>query len=277
MTIYQEQAKKKKALLSLKNNYFAIIYEGVLKGKTVKQIHKALFDATINKKVTDKVLFVFATKVAKKAKKVDNGQGSGALAIALVDLFTHIKGNDKAKKIINHGLMEESSARKDELLVDFLEDNREAGRIFYLASSHDDCAEDHKPYQGKIYVDSNWKSIIGANSRVEKYISDHHIMTFQWVLGKPAWFITRPNCRHYFVSIPTNKVVRNSVKSLKKSYHTHTEAGDYDFQTPPRQAVEEYEDRLRYLKSLYRVRPNEKLKRMIDKTELLLKKWKKHL
>ena len=277
MKAYQERDQKKKSLLSLKNRYFAIIYGGVLKHKPVREIHKELYDATINKKVYDPALFVMATKLTKKAKKLDNKQEINLLALAILDSFTRNKVNDKAKKIINHDLIDETEKKKDKIIKDFLTESREKGKIFYLSSSHDDCAEDHKPYQGKIYIDANWKSIASRPDKIQKYLNTHDVKTFQWVIGAPAWLITRPHCRHYFVALSTNEVLHTSIKKMKNRHHTHSDEGDRDFQTPPKAAIEEYEDRLRYLRALYREHPSDKLKRMIEKTELLIKKWKKIL
>ena len=102
--IYQRQAKKKKHLLSLKNEYFAIIYKGRLNGDSVRKIHKALYDATINKKpqYRDKYLLGFAIKMSNRASKI-SAAGLDLLAIALFDLIKTGKYNDKAKKLISDG------------------------------------------------------------------------------------------------------------------------------------------------------------------------------
>ena len=271
MKVYQEKDNRKNQLLKLKNKYFAIIYEGVIKHKTVKQIHKELFNATINKKVTDKALFAMAYKLTNKAKKMDHKQTQELLAIAILEMFNKNKVNNLAKKVINKGLRQEEDQEKTEIIRDFVIENRKNGRIFYLASSHNDCAEDHKPYQGKIYIDDKWDR---SDKRIEKYVEEHNVMTIQWVMGEPAWFITRPNCRHYFVSLKTSEVLHSSVKKMKKRHKTHSDEGDRSFSTPRTEAIAEYEDRLRMLKALYAKFPTEKLKRMIEKTELLLKKWK---
>lgn len=259
--------------MSLKNKYFAIIYKGCLNGDNGRKIHKALYDATINQKkqYQDKYLLGFAIKLANKAKKVNvkTGLGLDYLAVALFDMFKKDKSNDKAKKLINYQIGSEAEKEKMSVLNEFITDSRSNKEWFYLASSHNDCAKDHLPYQGRLYVDEK------APEEVIKYAHDRGLYTVQWVMDAPAWFITRPNCRHYFVSLRLDQVKGKSLKRLKRKHKTHTKEGNRDFQTPRKIAIEEYEDRLKMLRALYREYPTPKLKAEILKTEMLLNKWKK--
>ena len=256
--------------MSLKNKYFGIIYKGCIANDPVRKIHKALYDATINTKAPyrDKVLLAFAIKLTNKAKKV-GADGTGLLAIALLNLFKKDESNAKAKKIINHQVSVEAEKEKLGQLDQFIDKSRDKGEWFYLASSHNDCAKDHKPYQGRLYVDAK------APKEIIDYAHDRGLYTLQWVMDAPAYFITRPNCRHYFVSLSIDQVRGQTLKVLRKRHHTHSKVGNRDFQTPPKAAVEEYEDRLKMLRELYRQYPTESLKAEILKTKLLLDKWKK--
>ena len=257
----------------------ATIYDGVLTHKTARAIHKQLFDMTINNKVYDAKLFNIMVKMTNKAKKLDKGAGAyyslglDVLAVGLLDLFEKEKINSKAKKIINRDLMEESEKEKNKIAVDYIEENRNNGIVFYLASSHNDCAKDHVDYQGKMYVDK--MSI--KTPEIREYIRKHNIKTLQWVMGNPVWFVTRPYCRHYFVAIPTEQVLHKSVKKLKKRYKTHKTEGNRELQTPAKAAVDEYEDRLKMLEYLYSKFKTQKLRDKILKTKMLLKKWKNNV
>ncbi len=270
--IYQQKNSKKKHLLSLKNKYFAIIYKGCLQKDSVKKIHKALYDATINTKpqYADKFVLGMFIKFSNKAKKVQ-ADGSGLLAVALLDLFTKQKMNDKAKKLINYEVTKEAEKQKDVVIQDFIKDSRSQGKYFYLASSHNDCAKDHLAYQGKMYVDNK------APEDIIEYARQHNMKTLQWVMVEPVWFITRPNCRHYFVSLSIQDIERKSLKKLRRKYKMHSNEGDRDFSTPAKVALEEYQDRLKMLRALYAEYPTLKLKKEIEKTELLVKKWKNAL
>lgn len=251
--------------MSLKNKYFAIIYKGCLRGENARKIHKSLYDATISgkKQYADKFLLGMMIKTTNRAKKLKIDDN---LPILLLDLFK--KTNENAKKLINHDTQKIAEEEKQDVIKETIEENRDNGRWFYLASSHVDCAKDHLAYQGRLYVDEK------APDDVIDYARSRGLYTVQWVMDSPAWFITRPNCRHYFVGLTLDEVNKKSLKRLKKKYKTHKREGDRDFQTPRRAAIEEYEDRLHMLRALYREHPTQKLKDEILKTEMLINKWK---
>lgn len=238
-----------------------------------------MYDATINKKVVSKELLTYAGKVAKKVKKYDKGAGNyyGGLGLAvLADQLIEalvVKGIDEdMKKIINHQEMEKAEKKKAEAVKADIKKNRLDKKVFYLASSHDDCAEDHKKYQGKMYIDERWRDY-DSDGRIKKYVNTHNIETIQWVMDRPAWFITRPNCRHYFVALKTEDVLKKSIGSLREENNTHTKEGDYDLQTPREATLKKYKEKLAELQALYAAHPTEKLKKMIDKIKMLIERY----
>lgn len=83
------------------------------------------------------------------------------------------------------------------------------GVIFYIAAYFGDCAKDHVDYQGKIYVDKDWKSNAPKDriDEIQSYIDSKSIKTVQEVMDAPAYFTTRPNCRHYFQYIDIDSVL----------------------------------------------------------------------
>lgn len=204
-------------------------------------------------------------KTANRAKK-ERADSKGDLAVLLFELFRRMAINDKAKKLINHETQRRAELEKQEAIDSEIADNRKGGKWFYLASSHKDCAKDHLPYQGKLYVDEK------APKEAIEYAKSRGLYTVQWVMGEPAWFITRPNCRHYFVALTLNQA-QKPLKKLRRRWKTHTKEGDRAYSTPKTRAIEEYRDRLRLYRALYREFPTQKLKNEILKTELLLKKW----
>ena len=255
--------------MELKNRGIAIIYKGCLKKEPVSRIHKALYDATINPKrkwPEEKYLLAVMIKASNRARKI-SAEG-GLLASALFDYLKRIKVSDKAKKVINHETLRVAEENKSEILKSEIEGNRDNGKWFYMASSHGDCAEDHKPYQGRLYVDEK------APKEAIEYARKRGLHTLQWVMGDPAWFVTRPNCRHYFKALGLDQVVGKTDRKLTRKYHIYSKTGNYDMQTPKKRAIEEYEDRLNMLIEMYQEQPNEKIEADILKTRLLLKKWR---
>ena len=239
-----------------------------LQGKPVLDIHRALLKNTLN----EKKIFAFMAKVANRAvKSIDKRQSIDANAAFLLLLFNRMHYNSKVKKVINHECMEKAEKRKDDEIKQYIDNSRDTGKWLYLASSHNDCAADHVDWQGKMYYDEK------APDAIIDYARKHGYYSIQWVMDGPVYFITRPNCRHFFKSLPIDVVRKYSVKQLTKRYKMHRMDGDKSLATPQKVAIEEYEDRLKMLQAMYNEHPTEHLRREIDKTRLLIRKWKKLL
>lgn len=245
-----------------------MIYSMALKGKPVRDIHRELLKSTINQKK----VFAFMVKVANKAVKTVNPKvETSANAVMLLYLFNREHYNSKVKKVINKEVTDDAEAGKQVAIADYIDKSRSGERWFYLASSHSDSAADHAPYQGKVYYDDK------APADIREYAEKHRMRSIQWVMDGPVWFITRPNCRHFFKSLPLDVVKKYSAKELTRRYHTHRKTGDRSLATPAKIAVEEYEDRLKMLEGMYQEYKTEHLRREIQKVKLLIKKWKKLL
>lgn len=249
-----------------------IVYKGIANNENVRKIHKALFDATINKRVISKPMLASFDNAISRCKRkmqgVDTDIGLGLVAILLLKLSAD------AEKAINRQENKKVEETKLVAVDEAIETARKYGRIFYLASSHDDCALDHKPYQGRMYVDRYWYQVTGGDKRVIDYVKQHNLRTVQWVMGKPVWFITRPHCRHYFQALTPEEAMGNSLTKLKNKYNTHDKRGRESFKTPEKVTLEKYEQLLRECESLYAIKPNKKLLQLINKYKMLIKRWK---
>lgn len=89
------------------------------------------------------------------------------------------------------------------------EAGRNAGLIFWLVSSFGDSAKDHVDYQGKIYIDRDWESMVDEETRkqVQDYISANGTMIKQDVEEGEPYLTTRPNCRHRWMPMNTEEVL----------------------------------------------------------------------
>lgn len=126
--------------------------------------------------------------------------------------------------------------------------------IFFVCSTHTNCAEDHLEYQGKVYIDRFWRTKVSGEDyyRVLSYIKNRNIRTVQSVVKSPVWLTTRPNCKHYFLPIPTSEVLTSSPKKLlhkHKAYHYAQDEYDY------------YETRKRVYEKLNDLCPTDKFRR----------------
>ena len=240
----------------------------VINGDNIREIHKRLYQMTLKMPR----MYLFMEKVANRASKIiDKRKTQDQNAVLLFYLFNREKYNSKSKKLINHELMEKAEEQKNDVIKAYIKFSESTDRWFYLASSHNDCAEDHKAYQGKMYYDDK------APDDIVRYAKLHGYRSIQWVMDNPVWFITRPNCRHFFKSLPLEVVKKYSVKELRRRYKTHRMDGDKSLATPRKIAIEEYEDRLNMLEGMYAQHKTEHLRREILKIKLLIKKWKNTL
>lgn len=289
-------------LMRLRNSYLTSIYSGMIEKKTVKEIHKELYDNTMKyKKIglpIDNRMYDNAKKLTSKIKK-QIPSGLGIIELPLVTFALLEK--EKSYEYLTQNIYKIATKREDDRKVDILKNtiknNRELliPNIFYLASEHNDSASDHKDYQGKIYIDEKWRSLIQdkeLRKQINIYINKNDIKTIQWVTFRPVWFVTRPNCRHYFRTIPTEKVLNISRNDLIEEYNMHTAIGNREYlQTishstnkkwyeDTRNAeliLKRYKERYKYHNELFNQYPCETLSNALKKDLYLIKKWKDYI
>lgn len=297
------------------------VYGGIMQNKSLRDIHrdiKTILQIKIKNGIPiSKKQEALALKVAKNAKsevlsptfakelqKSDVKQDV-FMAEFVIKMFEHKHFYQNMKKVSYEQANKEESNAKERMIFDVLKTNRDynrqvaryeqemKSRIFYLASAHDDCAKDHLKYQGKLYIDEKWKDFIknkDLQDKISNFIAQKGIKTFQWVIGKPAWFITRPNCRHFFRAIPVEDVLKLPVGQLIRNYKLHRESGNYDLQTIYHSTrrnwytleninsiIKQYEDRLVYHEAMQRAFKSQYMADLIKKDKLLIKKWKDYL
>lgn len=229
----------------LRNKYYRIIYKGCVNKQSLHYIHRQLLEQTINRREVNKSLLAHALKISKLAKTKMDADGS-AVVVLLLKMF------DISNKIINHYNSVNAEKEKDRILRIFVDDNRAKRKYFYLASSHNDCATDHKNWQGRLYVDES------APSECIEWGRVHELYTMQWVIDAPVWFITRPNCRHYFVCLDFEEVKNNSLDYLKTKYKTHTSMGK-----APNNRFQDSDYRLQLLRDMMGIKNNQEIERRI--------------
>jgi hypothetical protein len=150
-----------------------------------------------------------------------------------------------------------------------------------------DCAEDHLPYQGKLYYDRFWRRYVTdpeARKTVLEIIKARGLRSMQWVINRPVWLITRPNCRHFFRQISIADAIGNvpsilsqitSQEGPRGGFQTiyHSTRGAWYTGKNVEAIIKKYRERLQFHQGLYNAFPSEALKDAIRKDRLLLKKW----
>lgn len=290
--------KAMRSLMARANRDMLVLaYKGAIYDTNVKKLAKALKDTSM-KYVASELYssYVGEDRYAVKAyREATDGCQLGLLAVAFavyLSFFRYLRKvvvsqgtkEDKAKmaflmvkrvkpyelvrKEISKKLMGIDTMEKKYRIEDALQDG-----IFFLVSKHDDCAKDHEDYQGKIYVNENWRSMT-KDPMVAMYISTNRIRTFQWVTGKPVYMITRPYCRHYFRKISVNEALSTDKNILLMKYYMNLDKGIRGTrQTLPHFMEDTYRERLDYLEGLFKVTPTNDIAVDIEKTKFLMRKW----
>ena len=277
--------------MKLKKSYLTTIYKGIVRGKSYRDIHKAIMKETVNSEVVDQDLLRSALVIAKKCDR--DARREENIDFIPILIFRNIK-NEKIQNKLNSDIYDKGreieSKLKNDLIEETISKSIEDKEVFMLLSKHDDSATDHKDFQGKMYIMKNWRSIINDNTtelEVERYVKKHNVKTFEWVIDNPVYMITRPNCRHYFKKLGVKEVLENSVESLLKKYGMIHKIGPRKYMqtitinSPEKVAkyrnietlIRTYKERLDFYKELNSIKSNEEIKNAIVKTRFLIKKW----
>ena len=297
--IYQQKKKIISKRTQVNSNVLVKAYEGLIKQKSVTEIHRDIRRILIRADCYDKYVENYVRKVVKKGKRLKNTEE--------IDLLFTDMLYAGLNSIVYKQAREKEGKQKEEIIEKMVDKNRWdvthkvfdgedkilSAKIIYLASSHLDSALDHKDYQGKMYVDKNWEMLLKdypkTKALVKQFIEKKNIKTFQWVIGKPVWFITRPNCRHYFKPITLEQALDNSESALLKKFNMLHATG-YENMKPIKtdgkgvytrenieNIIKKYKQRLYFHEGLYKVNPTDLMKGYIDKDKLLIKKWQSYL
>jgi len=296
--VYELKQKTKAELLKDKNKMIATIYGGIIKGKSTRQIHSELYDMTINNKKDLGLMYMNAVKITNRiSKNIVNKEKLEQvdLAILVFGMLEDMKADKVLTSSIYNALNKVESDAKEKAIDNEIISNEKIGKVFYLASSHNDCAKDHYNAQGRMYVDGKWENYVkdkDTQDKIRSYIQKHNVRTLQYIMGKPVWFITRPNCRHYFKALDTESVLQYSAKELTRRHKLHRAVGDRQYlqtlqsgkdrqvigETRNAQLViERYKDRLEMHQELYKTFKSSLVRGAISKDKALINKWYEYL
>ncbi|HOH95159.1 MAG TPA: hypothetical protein PK612_03270, partial [Bacilli bacterium] len=214
-------------LMSVKNKAILTIYDSIVNER--KDLHARLKKTTAN----DRFLFTPTVMAAKQtinevkrlklAQPQQDRERGEWLAILAFQAINKRQLSKKISKKVYEYTREYEGEQKEDLLLKTAEINRseqaDDPKIFYICSRHNDCAVDHKDYQGKVYIDANWREVVKDDKeilKIEQYIRNFGVDTYQWVIFEPVWLVVRPNCRHYFKDLRVSEVLGNKVENILK-------------------------------------------------------------
>lgn len=122
----------------------------------------------------------------------------------------------------------------NEIVEQQLSIGEETGQVFYICNSFGDCADDHAPYQGKIYYNKdfeNFKLKADIKDEIRKVIKQKKLLSYQDIsdgtiayttnAGKQrgVYLCTRPNCRHRMFPLTLNQVLKNTPNELLNQFN----------------------------------------------------------
>ena len=150
--------------------------------------------------------------------------------------------------------------------------------VFYVCNWFKDCAKDHVPYQGKVYVHDNWEEFADDQDvdHIRAYIKNHRIMKVNEVVNNAPWLTTRRNCRHKLYPISVEEVLGSSVRRILKTHDLRgVHENEYNMVlTPSKVAYIGYYERLKGLSYLKKLFDTPKLDKDIKNTKILVAKWR---
>lgn len=294
---------KSRQLQRIRNYYLANIYKGLLNNKSIREIHKDIKRITqvYSEKYQAKSsrLEHYALKLATKAYKgwefiipplsIKKPSKSEKIAFMLGSSENY----DDTKSIIYKEINKIEEKGKKQIVKDMFKINRKEHKIFYLCSQHNDCAKDHKDFQGKTYVDKYWRDYVkdaDEQDQVATYIARFQVGTIQDIMGKPVWLITRPNCRHYFKAFTISEVVDTPTRVLLKNNDMIENKKKQEFATlshPTKKQwytieninslINRYTERFEYHKMMFQVNKDQVFKDLMNKDRALINKWNTYL
>lgn len=230
----------------------------------------------------------------KQVKRQAKRDEIDLLPIIAFQVLQKRKVSEKLASAIYKETRQTEGKMKEQVLMEEVVDNQtettENPKIFYLASRHLDSAYDHEDYQGKMYIDEQWKSVVKDDilrKRIEHYINLHQVKSYQWVIFEPVWLVTRPNCRHYFTALRVDEVLgRTPAHLLRKNYMIHRKGRRSMRQTirhdmtrktysisEIESLLEKYKERLELHEGMAKVKDSHIIQKAIHKDKLLIKKW----
>ena len=298
--IVDERLRLTEALMRYRNDLIAKAYGAIGRGESLLRTARELRRVKVAEdwKEYARGIYLSAVAFARRAKRAVRRK-KGDVYLPLL-LFAK-KDNTAAKisrKAIYPQMRKFEEKAKEKEIEKWLKDAKSAKGMgapgtFFLLSWHGDSAEDHAPYQGRVYCAEGWEKAIPdpeARAKVALFIARNAVRSFQWVVGSPVYMATRPYCRHYFQPISAEEALESGPAELLRKYGMASAVGKRGaFQTlnyslgnkHSRSNVEsiirQYEDRLDLHLKMEREHPTPELARMVAKDRLLLEKWRSYL
>lgn len=294
--VYKKKEEEIKKAKELRNELLALLYRALIDNYSLFTFKIKVKQICTNIEIFNLVVAIYI----RARKRIKEKKLYPVEIAAFLVLNTNLFAFNELNKKINELARRNEEKRKNDFLFSFFSRDYEYSNIekrrkkdpfyfksekrkekndnliFFLCSFHEDSASDHEDYQGKIYIDKNWRKKIKVKeqvSQIELYIYYNDPLSIQSVCFSSPYLITRPNCRHFIKAIDTNRVLTQNVGNILLAEKMYFKEGKIE-EKNRRNELENYIDRESYHKKICEVSDNELTRKALKKDRYLIYKFK---
>ena len=240
----------------LKRYYQLLLISTLQINALLRQLEKDFKKYGINTPICKNCLNL-AHLLANKLKQDTQETDGIILATLLMKRFEKLKVYERFIKLVNQEVRNKEASVKERIIKQFTSYGIENREHFALVSKHLDSAIDHEDYQGKLYLLTNdlqeSELLLARRLGINKTLAS--------VMHDKPYLITRPNCRHYFITLSESDIGSKSVDTLLKENKMITKVGSRVIKNLRNNTS----IKLNYYKELYKVRKIPYLAKRIKK------------
>lgn len=247
----------------LKRYYQLLLISDLQINALLRQLEKDFKKYGINTPIYKNCLNL-ARFLASKLKQDTKETDGIILATLLMKRFEKLRVYQRFISLVNQEVRNKEASVKEKVIRQLTSYGIENREHFALVSKHLDSAIDHIDFQGKLYLltnDLQESELLLANKL-------GITRTLASVMHDKPYLITRPNCRHYFITLSESDIGNKSVDTLLKENKMITKVGSRVIKNLRNNTS----IKLNYYKELYKVRKVPYLASRIKKLKELVEK-----
>ena len=247
----------------LKRYYQLLLIDDLQINALLRQLEKDFKKYGINTPICKSCLNL-ARFLAKKLKQDTQETDGIILATLLMKRFEKLRVYQRFISLVNQEVRNKEASVKEKIIRQLTSYGIENREHFALVSKHLDSAIDHIDFQGKLYLLTNdlqeSELLLASKLGITRTLAS--------VMHDKPYLITRPNCRHYFITLSESDIGSKSVDTLLKENKMITKVGSRVIKNLRNNTS----IKLNYYKELYKVRRIPYLAKRIKKLKELVEK-----
>lgn len=247
----------------LKRYYQLLLINDLQINALLRQLEKDFKKYGINTPIYKNCLNL-ARFLASKLKHDTQETDGIILATLLMKRFEKLRVYQRFISLVNQEVRNKEASVKEKVIRQLTSYGIENREHFALVSKHLDSAIDHIDFQGKIYLLTNdlqeSELLLASKLGITRTLAS--------VMHDKPYLITRPNCRHYFITLSESDIGSKSVDTLLKENKMLTKVGSRVIKNLRNNTS----IKLNYYKELYKVKKIPYLASRIKKLKELVEK-----